>query len=261
MTGADIVMPSERVIHFMLVMARFGGMMIAAPIFGHHGVPARVRVAVTVAIAFGLAGLIPVGAAATIVDVPGLVGPIVLELGVGLMIGLAMELVLGGAIMGGELAGIQMGLGIAQVVDPRTQAQMTPVALWVQFVALQVFLAVDGHHLLVQAVLRSFELAPPGSLQFSGREIGGLLAAVGGLFEVAVRISAPVIGGLLITDAALGLLSRAVPQLNVFFMGFAVKIGVGFFLLSAGMPYAVRFIGERLGGVDRLLGGILGGLA
>jgi flagellar biosynthetic protein FliR len=176
------------------------------------------------------------------------------------MVGLAMELVLGGAIMGGELAGIQMGLGIAQVVDPRTQLQMTPVALWMQFVALQVFLAVDGHHLLVQAVLRSFELAPPGSLELSGREVGGLLAAVGGLFEVAVRIAAPVLGGLLITDAALGLLARAVPQLNVFFMGFAVKIVVAFFLMSAGLPYTVRFLGERLGGVDRLLGGVLGGL-
>lgn len=260
MSGAEVVVPPERVIHFMLVMARLGGMMIAAPIFGHQGVPVRVRVAVTVATALGLAGLVPVGAAATIVDVPGLVGPIVLELGVGLMVGLAMELVLSGAIMGGELVGIQMGLGIAQIVDPRTQLQVTPVALWMQFVALQVFLAVDGHHLLVQALMRSFELAPPGSLTFSGHEIGGLLASVGGVFEVAVRIAAPVLGGLLITDAALGLLARAVPQLNVFFMGFAVKIGVGFFLLSAGMPYTVRFIGERLGGVDRLLGGMLGGL-
>ncbi len=260
MNGADVVVPPERVIHWMLVVARLGGMMIAAPIFGHQGVPMRVRVAVTVAIAFGLAGLVPIGAAATIVDVPGLVGPIALELGVGLMVGLAMELVLSGAIMGGELAGIQMGLGIAQVVDPRTQLQVTPVALWVQFVALQVFLAVDGHHLLVQALLRSFELAPPGTLGLSGREVGGLLQAVGGMFEVAVRIAAPVLGGLLITDAALGLLARAVPQLNVFFMGFAVKIVAGFFLLSAGLPYTVRFIGERLTGVDRLLGGLLGGL-
>ena len=260
MSGPDVVVPPERVIHFMLVLARLGGLMVAAPLFGHQGVPARVRVAVSVATALGLAALEPVGAAAHVVDVPGLVGPLVLELGAGLMVGLAAELVLSGAIMGGEVAGIQMGLGIAQVVDPRTQLHMTPVALWVQFVALQVFLAVDGHHLLLQALLRSFEVAPPGSLGFSGREVGGLLASVGGAFEVAVRIAAPVLGGLLITDAALGLVARAVPQLNVFFMGFAIKIGVGFFLLAAGLPYAVRFIGERLTGLDRLLGGLIGNL-
>jgi flagellar biosynthetic protein FliR len=260
MHGPEIVVPPERVIHFVLVLARLGGLMIAAPIFAHHGVPARVRVAVTVATAVGLAGLVPVGGAGEIVDVPNLAGATVLELALGLMVGLTAELVLAGAVMGGELAGVQMGLGIAQVVDPRTQLQMTPIALWVQFVGLQVFLAVDGHHLLVQALLRSFDLAPPGSLGLSGRELGALLASIGTMFEMAVRIAAPVLGGLLITDAALGLLARAVPQLNVFFMGFALKIGVGFLLLGAGVPYAVTLIGGRLGRADGLLGALLGGL-
>jgi flagellar biosynthetic protein FliR len=258
--GTEIAVSPARVVQFLLVMARVGGVMLAAPIFGHPGVPARVRVVVIVTTAFGLAGLVPVGAAAATADVPSLAGRLLLELGTGLMVGLAVELVLTGVLMGGELAGIHMGLGIAQVVDPRTQLNATPVALWIHFVALQVFLVLDGHHLLMRALMRSFEIVPPGGLSVSAAGLGAFLGAVGGMFEVAVRIASPIVGGLLIADTGLGLLSRAIPQLNVFIMGFAIKIVVGFLMLSAAVPFIVRFVAERLAQLDRLLIGLLGGL-
>jgi flagellar biosynthetic protein FliR len=248
MTEIAVALTPEGVITGMLVAARLGGVMAAAPVLGHQGVPARVRAGITLGAALGVAGHTRVAAA--VEDVPTLAGLLVLEFGAGLMLGLAAELVFTGVVMGGQLAGVHMGLGIANVIDPRTHLEATPIALWLQFIALQVFLAIDGHHLLLRAVMQSFELVPPGRLSVGGAGIGELVALVGGAFEIAVRIAAPVLAGLLITETGMGLLARAIPQLNVFVMGFAVKIVVGFLVLGAAVPFIARFIGARLGELD-----------
>ncbi len=261
MTDIAVVLAPERVIHWMLVAARLGGVMAAAPVLGHRGIPLRVRAGITIATALGVAGLAPMGAAAEVHDMLTLAGLLVLEIGTGVMLGLAAELVFTGVLMGGQLAGVHMGLGIATVIDPRTHLEATAIALWVQFIALQVFLAIDGHHLLLRAVTRSFELVPPGRLHIGGGEIGALVELVGGVFEIAVRIAAPVLAGLLITDTGMGLVARAIPQLNVFIMGFAIKIVVGFLVLGAAVPFLVRFIGVRLGELDGTFVRLLGSLA
>ena len=260
MTDIAVALAPEKIVHWGFIAARLGGLMSSAPMFGQQQIPLRVRAVVTVAVAVGMAALVPVGAAAGVRDALTFAGLLVLEFGTGLMFGLAAELLFTGVMMGGQLAGIHMGLGIANVIDPRSHLEATPIALWTQFVALQVFLAIDGHHLLLRAALRSFELVPPGTLTLSGPEIGALLTLVGGAFEVAVRIAAPVLAGLLITDTGLALLARAIPQLNVFVMGFAIKIGVGFLILGAAVPFMARFVSLRVSQLDGTLVRLLGGL-
>ena len=159
------------------------------------------------------------------------------------------------------MAGIHMGLGLARIIDPQTRMQATPIALWLQFVAMEVFLALDGHHLLIQGLIRSFEVVPPGGLHLMAGHLRVFLDLAGGIFEIAVRIAAPVLAGLLITDTAMGLLSRAIPQLNVFVMGFAIKIVAGFMLLSASVPFMIQFMAQRFGDVDRRLLDLLGALS
>jgi flagellar biosynthetic protein FliR len=261
MTDIAVVLTPERVITGMLVAARLGGVMAAAPVFGHQGMPVRVRLGITLATAVGMAAHTRVGATAAVEDVPTLAGLLVLEFGAGILLGLAAELVFTGIVMGGQLAGVHMGLGIADVIDPRTHLHATPIALWLQFVALQVFLAIDGHHLLLRAVMQSFELVPPGRLHVGGAGVGELVMLVGGAFEIAVRIAAPVLAGLLITETGMGLLARAIPQLNVFVTGFAVKIVVGFLILGAAMPFIARFVGAHLGELDGTLVRLLGALS
>lgn len=253
MSGSELVITPERVVHFMLVVARLGGVMVAAPIFGHQSVPMRVRATVTLATAIGVAGIAPPGVASGVGDALSFTGLVVVELATGVMFGMAAQLIFTGVLLGGQLAGIHMGLGLARVIDPRTNLQATPIALWFQFLALQTFLVLDGHHLLIRALVRSFELVPPGQLHVTAAPLGIFSGLVGSAFEIAARIAAPVVGGLLITDTAMGLLARAIPQLNVFIMGFAVKIGVGFLILSAGLPFTIRFIGQRFAELDGTL--------
>ena len=257
MNGLQFLLAPERVIHFMLVAARLGGVIAAAPFLGHSSIPVRLRASLAVGAALAFAGQVPMGAAAEIEDTWALTGALIVETAAGVMIGLVVQLILGGIMLGGEVAGIQMGLGMSNLVDPVTKTDATPVALWFQFLAMMVILSLDVHHLLLRALARSLTVVPPGALHVNAAGLGFSLGLMKELFEIAVRIAAPVLSGLLIIDTAMGLLARAFPELNVFIMGFAVKIGVGFLLMGAALPYAIRFLEQRLGDLDAMLMGLV----
>jgi len=247
------VLGPERVIQFMLVTARLGGAIATAPFFGHAGMPMRIRAGLALAVALAFVGNVPASATADIENLVELVGALVLEAATGVMFGLVPQFILGGVLLGGNMAGIHMGLGLARLVDPLTNVNATPVALLFQFVAMLVFLVLDVHHLLLRALARSFTVAPLGSFYLGEAGLGNFLGLGTGIFEVAVRIAAPVLGGLLIMDAAMGLLARAIKELNVFIMGFAVKIGVGFLLVGASLPYAVSLLERRFADLEPTL--------
>jgi flagellar biosynthetic protein FliR len=257
MNGLAWVIAPEQVMQVMLILGRVAGIFAAAPIFSHQGAPMRVRAGLALGIALAFAGHVPADAAANITTVWGLVGATLLEMATGVMLGLAPQLIVSGLLLGGQVAGIHMGLGVAELVDPATRVSATPVALWLQFLGLLIFLALDVHHLVIRALARSLTVAPPGALRLGTAELGAVLGLVGGVFEVGLRVAAPVLAGLLITDTGLGLLARAIPELNVFFLGFAVKIGVGFLLLGASLPFAAQFLELEFRGLESVLAGLV----
>jgi len=258
MNGLEFVLSPESVIHFMLVVARLGGAIAAAPFFGHVAMPMRVRAALALAVALAFTAYAPMSTALGIENTWSLAGALIVEAATGLMFGLVPQFILGGVLLGGEMAGIHMGIGLAQLVDPLTNSNATPVALLFQFLTMLVFLALDVHHLILRALASSFTVAPVGAFHLGAAGLGDFLGLATGIFEIAVRIAAPVLGGLLIIDTAMGLLARAIKELNVFFMGFAVKIGVGFLLLGAALPYAVQFLQHQFAELEPTLVGLLG---
>jgi len=137
---------------------------------------------------------------------------------------------------------------------------VTIIAEWEQFVALVVFLVLDVHHLLLQAVLASFRVAPPGGVVLAGAGLQTVFDIAGDVFGVGVRIAAPVLIVLLMTNAALGVLARTIPQLNVFVVGFSVNVGVGLVVLGASLPFTVRLLAGRFGGLEPALDQLVRGL-
>jgi flagellar biosynthetic protein FliR len=257
MNGLAWAVAPGQVVQLMLIVARLGGIFAAAPIFSHQGAPMRVRAGVAIGIALAFAGHVPAEAAAGITGVWELAGAMLLEGATGLMLGLAPQLILSGLLLGGQVAGIHMGLGVAELVDPATRVNATPVALWLQFLGLLMFLALDVHHLVIRALAWSLTVAPPGALRLGSAELGAVLGLVGGVFEIGLRIAAPVLAGLLIIETGMGLLARAIPELNVFFLGFAIKIGVGFLLLGAALPFAAQYLQLEFRGLESVLAGLV----
>ena len=252
-------MPIPDPIPLLLVLARIAGLVVSAPVFGHLLVPPRVRAVLALALAAVLTPLVP--APPTLPgDLWGLGGAMAVEALLGTLLGMIAQFVFAGVQLGGQLAGIQMGFGIVNLIDPQSHSQVTIVAQWEALLALLVFLALDVHHLLLRALLESFRTAPPGTVGTGGLGLRQAVSLAGDLFSLGVRIAAPVLVTLLLTNAALGVLSRTIPQLNVFVVGFPVNVGVGLFMLGASLPFTFRLVASRFGALEPALAGIVRGL-
>ncbi|HXJ35884.1 MAG TPA: flagellar biosynthetic protein FliR [Candidatus Eisenbacteria bacterium] len=244
---------------FLLVVARLSGLVLAAPIFGHLLVPMRVRAGFVGVLALALAPA--VGGPGVEASVPwGLAGLVAMEAAIGVLIGFVAQLVFAGVQLGGQVAGLQVGFGIASLIDPGSQASTTVVAQWQQLAALLVFLVLDVHHVVLRALIESFRVAPVGHVVVSGALLEGMIAQAASLFAVGVRIAAPVLVTLLLVNGTLGVLARTIPQLNVFAVGFPVNVGVGLLVLGASLPLTVRFLAGRFDDLAGVLATLVQGL-
>lgn len=261
MTAASLAAISmPRLVVFVLVLARVGGLFILAPILGSKVAPVRVRGAIAFFIAVAMLPAVPAEAAGAIAGDAGairLFAALALEVSVGLTIGLVATFAFGGIQMAGQLAGIQMGIGISNLIDPQTQEHITSLSQWQNLLALLVFLAVDGHHMLIRAVADSFTVVPVGGGFPSTDGLGHVLVLAGEIFVIALRVSAPVLVLLLLVNGAMGVLAKLIPQLNVFIVGFPLNVAMGLFMLTASQPFTIRLLQTSFGEVTTTIAGVL----
>jgi flagellar biosynthesis protein FliR len=248
---------------FVLVVARLAGLVLASPVFGHGVVPVRVRAGLVGVLALALAPIVPAPALAVEPSAWALAGLVAAETAIGALLGLVAQLVLAGVQLGGEMAGLQLGIGLAHVIDPGTPVGAGVVAQWQYLGALIVFLVLDVHHVLLRAVLASFRVAPVGQALPSTDVLAGVVAQGAGLFAVGARIAAPVVLVLLLVNGGLAVLARTLPQLHVLALGFPVHVGVGLVVLGASLPFGIGFLASELerlrGTLEALVGAIAGG--
>jgi flagellar biosynthetic protein FliR len=155
---------------------------------------------------------------------------------IGLAMGFAMQVVFHAAEMAGELIGLQMGLGFATLYDASVPGMIPVIGQYLGIVVSLAFLAIDGHLLLLSALVESFQVLPFAPLSAPS----GLLALVewgGSIFSYSLALSLPLLAALLITNLALGVLTRAAPQLNIFAVGFPLTILMGLLVLALALPY------------------------
>lgn len=168
----------------------------------------------------------------------GMLGEILL----GITIGLAVSLIFVGLQLAGNLAGYQMGLALARVMDPSANEQIPLLAQFYQMFALLVFLSLNAHHWFLRALAESYQLVPPFGFHFSSSLMDQLVSLAGNMFVIAIKVGAPVIAAMLLTSIAFGLVARTVPQMNVFIVAMPLKIGVGLFFIGVGLPYLSSFL-------------------
>jgi flagellar biosynthetic protein FliR len=229
----------DTVVQFLLVLTRVGGLLLTAPLLSQSRLPPHVKGALAVVVAAALLPVVRLPEASG-ASVSTLAGWILGEAAAGALIGLLAAMIFAGIATGGQMIGFQMGLTYAGAVDPQFNSQMSPVAEIMNLAGLLLFLLMDGHHHLLRALALSYRLAPAGAFHLAGHGVERLVAASGGLFVLALQIAAPVIILLLLTDAALSLLSRLVPQMNIFVVGAPAKIAAGLVMLALSMPLFSR---------------------
>jgi flagellar biosynthetic protein FliR len=220
---------------FAWPLARILALIASAPVIGNPSVPASIKIGLGLLIAVLVAPLVPSPADINPASADGLL-ILAQQVLIGLAMGFAMQLVFHAAEMAGEFVGLQMGLGFATLYDASVPGMIPVIGQFLGVVVSLAFLAVDGHLLLISALVESFQVLPLAPLS-APAGLRALAEWGGSIFSFGLALSLPLLAALLITNLALGVLTRAAPQLNIFAVGFPLTILIGFLGLALALPY------------------------
>ena len=223
-------------ISFIWPLTRILGLLMVAPVFGHRAVPARVKIGLGIFIALILSPTLPPMPDVGLGSWHGLF-ILVQQLLIGMAIGFIMRVVFAAADAAGEIVGLQMGLGFASFFDPQSAGQTLVMARFFNMLAVLVFLAVNAHLLLLGVLVESFQTLPISQQPLSAAGFYNVAAFGSTVFAVGLQLALPLITILLVTNLALGILTRSAPQLNLFAIGFPITLGVGLIVLDLTLPF------------------------
>jgi flagellar biosynthetic protein FliR len=221
---------------FFFPLARILALLVAAPPFNNDGLSAQVRLVLGLAIAIAITPALP---AMPRVDPASGAGLLILaqQMIIGLAMGLAMRLVFSAIDLAGTMISNQMGLGFATAYDPQSESQTAVISEFLGMLALLVFMAINGHLMVIATLVQSFSVLPVGAAAFASGSWLNLANAGAVIFSSGVLLSLPVVVALLITNIALSVLGRVAPQLNLIAIGFPVTLALGFAALIVSLPH------------------------
>jgi flagellar biosynthetic protein FliR len=242
---------------FLLALLRTGGFVASAPILSHRSVPVPVRIGLSLAIAWALAPQVAahLPAAPTQVVEFAILG--IREVLTGVVIGFVFTLLFSGLQAAGEIIGLQMGFGLANVYDTTSEQQVGVLSQLQLILGMLLFLAMNGHLLMLRAFFDSYKVIGPSGLQFTDVGLDLVIRLSSTLFVIAIKAAAPVLAAVFLSEIALAITSRTVPQMNVFIVGFPLKIGVGLFMLAGSLPLLSTIMGKLLLQLSHDLDGLL----
>jgi flagellar biosynthetic protein FliR len=239
---------------FLFVFVRCSAMFMSCPVFGAQNTPSHVRIFITLAVS----GALTMAISPSLGPVPGSLYELAFRLGgevlAGLLLGSVTSLAIQTAQMAGGLMDLQSGLGSSHVLNPLNGVQSTVLSQLKGMMAAVIFLVSDGHHLLIQAFVHSYKVMP------SFRRIEqSLVSMLGEVTLLSLQIAAPVVAAGFLVDAALALLARAIPQVQVMQVGMSAKVGVGVATVALGLPMTVAGVQASLDLGFRVLAGLFHG--
>jgi flagellar biosynthetic protein FliR len=230
---------------FFLVLARISPLFLMAPLFSSKMVPGRVRTILAVGLAIGLTPVV-VGDQPISLDAWTYAGLIVKEL----LVGLAFAFVLGALFAAIGVAGTFLdyfiGLSFGSLVDPVTGTNATVLSQLYTLIGVVIFIAIGGDSWVLAGFARTFDIVGITQTPSIPTLVAGANAAFVGIFAAAVQIAGPIMLAMVLTDAAFGVVSRVVPQLNVFGVGFPIKLIVGVLLIGVTLPYLGGWMNNEL---------------
>ncbi len=221
---------------FIFPLTRVLALLATAPVLNNAALPARMRLVAGLAIAIAVAPTLPTPPAIPAGSWLGLT-VIVEQILIGTMMGFALRIAFAALDVAGELIGLQMGLSFATFFDPVAGGQTPVITQFLGLLTALFFLAMNGHLLAIYLVAESFTVLPIGTLPFQALSLAALVKSAAMMFSLGVLLALPLITALLVTNLALGILSRVAPALNLFAVGFPVTMALGFIVLLLCLPY------------------------
>ena len=222
------------VVASLIPLTRILSFIAVAPFFNSTAINTSVKLAFGILLASIITPAIPDLPAIDLLSLPGfmVIGEQML---IGLAMGLMAQIVFTAIDLAGQLCGMTMGFGFATFFDPQSQGSTVVISKFLGILGILVFLSIDGHLLMISALLESFHTFP---VTLEPQNVNGMVVALWGkqIFSIGLQLSLPVVAALLITNAALAILTKSAPQLNIFGIGFPVTILVGFIVILLMLP-------------------------
>ncbi|HHW43956.1 MAG TPA: flagellar type III secretion system protein FliR [Desulfotomaculum sp.] len=226
----------ELVATFILIFIRASAFLAAGPLFFFPNVPRPFKAGMAFALAVVLFPVVPQTGPNFPGGLPGFGLAAAEEAGVGLVLGFVTTLVFQSLNMAGQIMDIQMGFFMANLFDPAMGHQATITSRFLYLLGMVLFLILDGHHLLIAGLARSYQLVPLTGASLDGTTTLAVVQMFARMVALGVQIAAPVVAVVLIIDICLGILGRTAPEMNIFMLGFPLKIALGILTLSVMVP-------------------------
>ncbi len=243
----------EKLLGFVMVLTRISAFFLVVPVFSWQIIPARVKVAVVLlmAVFFSTITASPVDTRA--VSVLEAVLLIANETIYGLALGLVVAIVFSAVKFSGRIVERQMGLAMAQVLDPLTGERSQPLGNLLEMIFILLFLSANGHHLFLLIISRSYEAFPVGSIPTIPVLADGIVKAGSTMLMAGLRLAAPMLAAFLLLMVVLAVLARIVPEMNILFISLPLRVGLGLLMVAMFLPFINGFVAEFADWMGKLL--------
>lgn len=229
-----------------LVFVRIGALLFTMPLFGEANIPVLIKIVTTLSLTIGLYPILPPAwLPSADLSILAFVGYVLRELFLGLAIGFVSRMMFEGVVMAASFVGYQMGFGTSSLMMPGSEFQSNSFTALHRIIVVLIFLILGFHHLFINAIVETFQVIPAGKATFNPKLGELIITSTAKIFPIAIQFASPVLVSLLFAMAALGLVARTVPQLNVFTMSFPLSFYTGLTIYVISTPFFPAWLREH----------------
>ena len=235
---------------FILILIRISTLFIISPLFGRRNLPTVFKVGFSAMVAIILLNVVSIPPSINLNGIYEFTVAAIKELMIGIIIGYVSYVIFAAIHLAGQLIDTQIGFGIVNVIDPISNIQIPITANFYYTLSMVIFLTINGHHMLIEALVNSYNVLPIGSASITQSMLPQIVKILGYMFVIGFKVSAPVIASVLVCDVALGILARTMPQMNIFVVGMPLKIILGLVVILITIPAFIMILGSIIDNIN-----------
>jgi len=244
----------SKLLGFAMVLTRTSVFFITGPVFSWQSIPSTVKIAMTVLVSIFFCMVCPVGIDANRVSTVEAVLYLCNEALYGLALGLVAILIFSAVKFAGQIVEREMGLAMAEILDPMTGEMAQPLGMFLEMVFILLLLSANGHHLLLLVLSRSYEAFPAGRIPTISALANAVLEAGATLLMAGLRLAAPILGAFLLLNVVLAVLARVAQEMNILLISLSMRVALGFLVVVVlFIPFLNGFVGEFAEWMGKLL--------
>jgi flagellar biosynthetic protein FliR len=242
---------------FFLIFIRVSVILFMLPFFNARAIPVLSKAGLAFLMTIILVPVVDSDLIASPENLWGLAQIVLSEFAIGMILGLMTNFFFEGVRIMGQLVGFQTGFAITNVLDPQRAIQVSILSNTAYLLAVVLFLLLNGHHILIDAIRESFDIIKIGSIQINTQLFQKIIEMSGSMFIIGIKIGSPAIAALLFTKVAFGLVTKMIPQMNIMIVAFPVQIFIGLLFFGVSLNLLLGFTENYLSGLRSLLLGAM----